>query len=126
LPKIEGLTTSRGVSTGIVAGEAAKHHALMGTLSMLSKRETAELKHQIKTTGSFSTEINTTFAALVPEMTKLTTNAARQSAAIVQQLQAGKITMEAARAGSCPLRQRNAQLMVLDSHHRPLRPVGRR
>ena len=110
LPKIEGLTTSRGVSTGIVAGEAAKHHALMGTLSMLSKRETAELKNQIKTTGSFSTDINTTFAALVPEMTKLTTNAARQSAAIVQQLQAGKITMEAARAKIIAI---NAQLEVM-------------
>ena len=110
LPKIEGLTTSRGVSTGIVAGEAAKHHALMGTLSMLSKRETAELKHQIKTTGSFSTDINTTFAALVPEMTKLTTNAARQSAAIVQQLQAGKITMEAARAKIIAI---NAQLELM-------------
>jgi TP901 family phage tail tape measure protein len=110
LPKIEGLTTSRGVSTGIVAGEAAKHHALMGTLSMLSKRETAELKHQIKTTGSFSTEINTTFAALVPEMTKLTTNAARQSAAIVQQLQAGKITMESARAKIIAI---NAQLELM-------------
>ena len=110
LPKIEGLTTSRGVSTGIVAGEAAKHHALMGTLSMLSKRETAELKQQIKTTGSFSTDINTTFAALVPEMTKLTTNAARQSAAIVQQLQAGKITMEAARAKIIAI---NAQLEVM-------------
>ena len=110
LPKIEGLTTSRGVSTGIVAGEAAKHHALMGTLSMLSKRETAELKQQIKTTGSFSTDINTTFAALVPEMTKLTTNAARQSAAIVQQLQAGKITMEAARAKIIAI---NAQLETM-------------
>ena len=110
LPKIEGLTTSRGVSTGIVAGEAAKHHALMGTLSMLSKRETAELKHQIKTTGSFSTDINTTFAALVPEMTKLTTNAARQSAAIVQQLQAGKITMEVARAKIIAI---NAQLELM-------------
>jgi len=110
LPSIEGLTTSRGVSTGIVAGEAAKHHALMGTLSMLSKRETTELKHQIKTTGSFSTEINTTFAALVPEMTKLTTNAARQSAAIVQQLQAGKITMEAARAKIIAI---NAQLEAM-------------
>jgi hypothetical protein len=110
LPKIEGLTTSRGVSTGIVAGEAAKHHALMGTLSMLSKRETAELKNQIKTTGSFSTDINTTFAALVPEMTKLTTNAARQSAAIVQQLQAGKITMEAARAKIIAI---NAQLELM-------------
>jgi TP901 family phage tail tape measure protein len=110
LPGIEGLTTSRGVSTGIVAGEAAKHHALMGTLSMLSKRETIELRKQIKTTGSFSTEINSTFAALVPEMSKLTSNAARQSAAIVQQLQAGKISMEAARAKIIAI---NAQLEVM-------------
>ena len=61
LPKIEGLTASRGVSTGIVAGEAAKWHALMGTLSMMTKREVGDLKKEIARTGTFSTEINSTF-----------------------------------------------------------------
>jgi TP901 family phage tail tape measure protein len=98
LPKIPGLTTSGGASTGIVAGEAAKWHSLMGTLSMMTKREVADLKKEIARTGTFSTEINTTFGQLLPAMTKLTSNAASQSALIVQQLQAGKITLDTARA----------------------------
>jgi TP901 family phage tail tape measure protein len=98
LPKIEGLTASRGVSTGIVAGEAAKWHTLMGTLSMMTKREVRDLKKEIARTGTFSTEINTTFGQLLPAMTSLTSNAAAESALIVQQLQAGKLTVDAARA----------------------------
>ena len=98
LPRIEGLTASRGVSTGIVAGEAAKWHTLMGTLSMMTKREVRDLKKEIARTGTFSTEINTTFGQLLPAMTKLTSNAAAESALIVQQLQAGKLTVDAARA----------------------------
>ena len=98
LPKIPGLTTSGGASTGIVAGEAAKWHSLMGTLSMMTKREVADLKKEIARTGTFSTEINTTFGQLLPAMTKLTSNAAAESALIVQQLQAGKLTVDAARA----------------------------
>jgi TP901 family phage tail tape measure protein len=97
LPRIEGLTTSKGVSTGIVAGEAAKWHALMGTLSMMSKKEVADLKKEIARTGTFSAEINSTFGQLLPAMTKLTSNAASQSAAIVAELQAGKLTVDAAR-----------------------------
>ena len=97
LPRIEGLTASKGVSTGIVAGEAAKWHALMGTLSMMSKKEVADLKKEIARTGTFSAEINSTFGQLLPAMTKLTSNAASQSAAIVAELQAGKLTVDAAR-----------------------------
>ena len=97
LPRIEGLTSSKGVSTGIVAGEAAKWHSLMGTLSMMTKKEVADLKKEIARTGTFSAEINSTFGQLLPEMTRLTSNAASQSAAIVAELQAGKITVDAAR-----------------------------
>jgi TP901 family phage tail tape measure protein len=98
MPKIEGLTSSRGASTGIVAGEAAKWHALMGSLSMLSKREVATLKKEIARTGTFSEDISNTFSQLLVPMTDITTNAANRSAQIVAQLQSGKITMEAARA----------------------------
>ena len=97
LPRIEGLTASKGVSTGIVAGEAAKWHSLMGTLSMMTKKEVADLKKEIARTGTFSAEINSTFGQLLPAMTKLTSNAASQSAAIVAELQAGKLTVDAAR-----------------------------
>jgi TP901 family phage tail tape measure protein len=110
LPRIPGLTVSGGASTGIVAGEAAKWHALMGTLSMLSKREVADLKKEIARTGTFSTEINSTFGQLLPAMTNLTSNAAKQSAAIVAQLQSGKITVEAARAKIIAI---NAQLEAM-------------
>lgn len=109
LPKIEGLTVSKGASTGIVAGEAAKWHALMGTLSMMTKKEVKDLKNEIARTGTFSAEINQTFGQLLPAMTKLTSNAAAQSAAIVAELQAGKITVDAARAKIIAL---NAQLEV--------------
>jgi len=98
MPKIEGLTSSRGASTGIVAQEAAKWHALMGSLSMLSKREVATLKKEIARTGTFSEDISNTFNQLLMPMTDITTNAANRSAQIVAQLQSGKITMEAARA----------------------------
>jgi len=110
LPKIEGLTASRGVSTGIVAGEAAKWHALMGTLSMMTKREVGDLKKEIARTGTFSTEINSTFGQLLPAMTKLTNNAAAESALIVKQLQAGKITVDAARTKIIAI---NAQLETM-------------
>jgi TP901 family phage tail tape measure protein len=96
-PQYEGLTTSKGVSTGIVAGEAAKWHAMMGSLSMMTKQEVAALKKEIARTGTFSAEINSTFGQLLPAMTKLTSNAATESAAIVRQLQSGKITVDAAR-----------------------------
>jgi TP901 family phage tail tape measure protein len=110
LPKIPGLTTSGGASTGIVAGEAAKWHSLMGTLSMMTKREVADLKKEIYRTGTFSTEINSTFGQLLPAMTKLTSNAAAESALIVQQLQAGKITVDAARTKIIAI---NAQLETM-------------
>jgi len=97
-PQYEGLTTVNKVSTGIVAGEAAKWHAMMGSLSMMTKQEVAALKKEIARTGTFSAEINSTFSQLLPAMTKLTTNAAAESAAIVRQLQAGKLTVDVARA----------------------------
>ena len=112
LPRIPGLTTAGGVSTGIVAGEAAKWHALMGTLSMMTKREVADLKKEIARTGTFSTDINTTFGQLLPAMTKLTSNAAKESALIVQQLQAGKLTVEAARAKIIAINAQLEQMMA--------------
>ena len=55
LPRIAGLTsiqTKRGpVSTGIVAGEAAKWHAMNATLAMMSKSELNELKRSVAQTG---------------------------------------------------------------------------
>ena len=112
LPKIPGLTTSGGASTGIVAGEAAKWHALMGSLSMLTKREVADLKKEIARTGTFTTEINQSFGQLLPAMTQLTSNAAAESAAIVAELQSGKITVDAARAKIIAINTQLEKLMA--------------
>ena len=84
----------------------------MGTLSMMTKREVADLKKEIARTGTFSTDINTTFGQLLPAMTKLTSNAAKESALIVQQLQAGKLTVEAARAKIIAINAQLEQMMA--------------
>jgi TP901 family phage tail tape measure protein len=105
LPNIEGLTSigakykgkKYDISTGIVASEAARHQALMATLGMQSKQEIEELKRTIEMGGAVSTDFIATFDDILPITTRLSTNAARESAAIVAELRAGKITVEAAR-----------------------------
>jgi TP901 family phage tail tape measure protein len=101
LPNIPGLTSfsnNRGTSSaGIVAGEAAKWYAMMGALAMQSKAEIEVLKKQIATTGVITREVMNSFDDILPAMTRLTSDAAAQSAAIVAELQAGKITIDAAR-----------------------------
>ena len=101
LPNVPGLTTfsnNRGTSSaGVVAGEAAKWYAMMGALAMQSKAEIEVLKKQIATTGVITREVMNSFDDILPAMTRLTSDAAAQSAAIVAELQAGKITIDAAR-----------------------------
>jgi TP901 family phage tail tape measure protein len=98
LPNVPGLTTVGGVSTGIVSGEAARHHAMMATLAMQSKVEIAQLKQTIAATGTVSRDFMNQFDDILPIVSKLTDNAARESALIVAELRAGKISIEAARA----------------------------
>jgi len=107
LPKIEGLTSIGGASTGIVAEEAAKWHAMTGALAMQSKAEIDMLKKEVGMTGLITTELSDSYQALLPTMTKLTANAAKESALIVAELQAGKITVDQARA---KIIQLNAQV----------------
>jgi TP901 family phage tail tape measure protein len=98
LPNVSGLTNVNGVSTGVVAGEAARWHAMMGTLGMQSKAEIEQLKKTIVATGTVNKEFMTQFDDILPIVSKLTDNAARESALIVSELRAGKITVEAAKA----------------------------
>jgi TP901 family phage tail tape measure protein len=98
LPKIPGLTSIGGASTGIVAAEAAKWHAMTGALAMQSQAEITLLKKEVQATGLITTELSDSYQALLPTMTKLTANAATESAAIVAELQAGKITVDVARS----------------------------
>jgi TP901 family phage tail tape measure protein len=97
-PKIPGVTSVNGVSTGVVASEAAKWHSMTAAIAMQSKAELAVLKTEIAATGTITASLADSYQALLPQMTKVTTLAAQETALIVQQLQAGKITVEAARA----------------------------
>jgi len=110
LPKIPGLTSIGGASTGVVAEEAAKWHAMTGALAMQSQAEIALLKKEVATTGLITSELSDSYQALLPTMTKLTANAAAESAAIVAQLQAGKLTVDQARA---KIIQLNAQVEAM-------------
>ena len=98
MPDIEGLTSVSGISTGVVAGEQARYQALMATLGMQSKAEIEALKKTIATGGAVSTDFIQTFDDILPLTQRLTINAATQSKAIVAGLQAGKLTVEQAKA----------------------------
>jgi TP901 family phage tail tape measure protein len=98
LPRIPGVTSVNGVSNGIVAAEAAKWHSMTAALAMQSKAEIALLKTEVAATGTVTASLSDSYQALLPQMTKITTLAAEETALIVNQLQAGKITVEAARA----------------------------
>ena len=107
LPDVPGLTSVKGISTGIVAGEAARFHALMATLGMQTEAEVAALKKTISLGGTVSSELLATFDDILPMTTRLADNAATQSAAIVAQLRAGKLTVDQAKAEIMAI---NAQL----------------
>jgi LysM repeat protein len=111
LPKIEGVSSIRGVSTGIVAEEAAKWHAMTGALAMQSKEEIALLKREVAATGLITTSLSDSYQALLPEMSRLTSLAASESAQIVADLQASKITVEQARARVIALNQQIEAMM---------------
>jgi TP901 family phage tail tape measure protein len=98
LPEVAGLTTVGGVSTGVVAAEAARHHAMMATLGMQSKAEIDALKKQMVATGVLSKDFMNQFDDILPIVSKLTDNAARESALIVSELRAGKLNVEQAKA----------------------------
>lgn len=110
LPKIEGLTSIKGVSTGIVAQEAAKWHAMTAALAMQSDEEIKLLKREVASTGAITTELSTSYQALLPQMTNITTMAAQEAKLIVAELQAGKTTVDQARAKIIAL---NAQVEVM-------------
>ena len=110
LPRIPGVTSVNGVSNGIVAAEAAKWHSMTAALAMQSKAEIALLKTEIAATGTVTASLSDSYQALLPQMTKITSLAADETALIVKQLQAGKITVEAARAKIFAL---NAQVEVM-------------
>ena len=107
LPNVEGLTSVKGISTGIVAPEAAKFHALMATLGMQTEQEVANLKKTIAMGGTVSRELLDTFDDILPITQRFADSAATQSALIVQQMRNAEITVDQAKARILAL---NAQI----------------
>jgi len=112
MPKIPGVTSVNGVSTGIVADEAAKWHSMTAAIAMQSKAELATLKQEIAATGTITASLTDSYQALHPEITKITALAADETGLIVKELEAGKITADAARTKIFALNARIEALMV--------------
>jgi TP901 family phage tail tape measure protein len=112
LPRISGLTEISGVSTGIVAQEAAKWHSMTAALAMQSQEEIVLLKSEVAATGAITSQLSESYGALLPQMTNITTLAAQESSMIVADLQASKITVDQARAKVIEL---NARIEVMMS-----------
>jgi len=98
LPKIPGASSINGTSTGVVASEAAKWHAMTGALAMQSEAEIKILKAEVAATGTITKELAQSYQALLPEFNTITELAAAETKSIVGQLQASKITVDQARA----------------------------
>jgi TP901 family phage tail tape measure protein len=112
LSRIDGVTSVRGISNGVVAAEAAKWHSMTAALAMQSKAEIAQLKSEIAATGTITASLSDSYNALLPQMTKITSLAADETALIVKQLQSGKITVEAARTKIFALNAQIEAMMV--------------
>ena len=112
MPRISGLTEVSGVSTGIVAQEAAKWHSMTGALAMQSQEEIKMLKSEVAATGAITAELSTSYQALLPKMTGITTLAAEEAKLIVADLQASKITVDQARAKVIELNARIEAMMA--------------
>ena len=110
LPDVPGLTNVGGISTGVVAAEHAKFAALMATLGVQSQQEIDALKKTIGLGGQVSRELLDTFGDILPITSRLTANAAAQSASIVAELKAGTINVQQARAQIIAV---NAQLEAM-------------
>ena len=112
LAKIEGVTSFKNVSTGVVASEAVKWHSMTAALAMQSKAEIARLKTEINATGLVTNEVAQAYDALLPKMNDITANAAKASELIVRDLQANKITAQEARAKVIALNAEIEQIMA--------------
>jgi TP901 family phage tail tape measure protein len=98
MPKIPGVTSVNGVSTGVVATEAAKWHAMTAAIAMQSEAELKVLKAEVTATGTITSSLADSYQALLPQFSEITQMAATETQAIVAELQASKITVDQARA----------------------------
>ena len=98
LSKIPGVTSVNGISTGVVAEEAAKWHAMTGAIAMQSEAEIKVLKTEVMATSTITSSLAESYQALLPQFSEITQLAATETQAIVAELQASKITVDQARA----------------------------
>ena len=112
LPNIPGLTRINGTSTGVVAAEAAKWHAMMATLGMQSKQEIDSLKKSIASTGVATQQFMSIFDDVLPAVSNITRNAAIESRAIIAQLEAGAMNVQQARSEIIALNSRTEALIA--------------
>ena len=124
LPKVPGVTSVNSVSTGIVANEAAKWHSMTAALAMQSKEELALLKQEVSATGTITAELSASYSAMLPPMVELTSMAAAEGAAIVAELQSGKITVDQARAKIIALNQ-TVEAMMAETSQMVASSMGR-
>ena len=97
LPRIPGVTSVNGISTGVVAQEAAKWHSMTAAIAMQSEAELKILKAEVQATGTITSSLADSYQALLPEFSEITDLAAQETALIVKQLQQSKITADEAR-----------------------------
>ena len=97
LPRIPGVTSINGISTGVVAQEAAKWHSMTAAIAMQSEAELKILKAEVQATGTITSSLADSYQALLPEFSEITDLAAQETALIVKQLQQSKITADEAR-----------------------------
>lgn len=125
LPLIPGLTsTSGGVSTGIVAQEAAKWHAMTAAISMQSEAEIKALKAEVLATGTVTSSLTDSYQALLPQFSEITDLAAQEVRAIVEEVKANKITVETARAKIIQLNA-NVEAMLAETTAMTAATMGR-
>jgi TP901 family phage tail tape measure protein len=124
LPAVKGLTQISKVSTGVVAQEAAKWHSMTAALAMQSDEEIMMLKKEVAATGVITSSLSDSYQMLLPQVSELTKLAATESAAIVAELNAGKITVDAARTKIIALNQ-NLEAMIAETVQTSAASVGR-
>ena len=124
LPKVPGVSSINGTSTGIVASEAAKWHAMTAAIAMQSEAEIKALKAEVMATGTVTSSLTESYQALLPQFSEITDLAAAEVKAIVAEVQANKITVDQARAKILQLNA-TVEAMLIETTNMTATTMGR-
>jgi TP901 family phage tail tape measure protein len=94
VPKVPGLTTINGATTGVNAVEAAKWNTMMTTMAMRTKTQMAEVERVLDSTGQLPAEFMADFNLILPKMQKIAATAAESSLRVARSAEAGILTVE--------------------------------